>query len=102
MRDFDQYVSKKRTQALACSDASMVQRYIDEQTRLDAKFKQETLIEVGLLGLNPDGSILFKHSKADAAFDLAWEHEKDTYREDGFSHEAVLDLLVRLAALLAL
>ncbi len=62
----------------------MRQAYLDEHHRLRAAFKAQALKAVGLAD----------HLKANKAYQFAWEfvHEAGT--------EAVLDLLVRLAALM--
>ena len=48
--------------------------YRQEQNRLGATFKQDALEATGFLQLNSDRTdILFKHSKADAVWDKAWD-----------------------------
>jgi hypothetical protein len=46
--------------------------YEVDASRLEEKFKTDALVELGLLLLWPDGSVRYKHSKADLLWEKAW------------------------------
>lgn len=51
--------------------------YRDDQRRLHDQFKSDALVELGLLEFASDGTILFKHPKAELLWEKAWDRGHD-------------------------
>jgi hypothetical protein len=48
-----------------------------DQGRLYEQFKADAFVELDLLELAEDGSVVFKHTKADLLWEKAWDHGHD-------------------------